>query len=126
MSVDLDYLYKLVCGAITEAETTNTSGRRYDELLAYLNDALGVRNLQGVTQAERLDHISTLGQAAELERKLATVSAALNEACEIAESLRVAVDRVDAWEHVEGATLTSETNVKHRLQELRSLGGERG
>ena len=56
---------------------------------------------------------------AAFESQLAAMTAARDEACEIAESLRVAVDRSDAWEYVHGP---QDQNRKVRIAALRKVG----
>ncbi len=64
---------------------------------------------------EQLDHISKLG---EMSEQLADMTAARDEACEIAEDLRDAVDHADAWGHV----VRPHSNYKTRIAALKAVG----
>lgn len=68
---------------------------------------------QNTAQSERLDHISTLGQAGELERKLAAMTAARDEACEIADDFILGKFMSSARTRDQGAA---------RIAELRKVG----
>lgn len=103
VTVNPDELIELLdeLEALQDRDTTGTVSGTMDaverclELECQLADAEreierlteDARHAKAITQAERLDHISTLGQAGELERQLTATRAALAEACELAINL---------------------------------------
>lgn len=74
-------------------------------------DTKKLRDTCNTAQSERLDHISTLGQAGELEQRLAAIRAALKEACEIANEALA-------------GTVYDHGSAAQRINELRKVGSK--
>lgn len=75
-------------------------------------------------------HGSTIMEIADernhLRQQLAAALAAKDEACDLAESFRAAVDRAEAWDQVHGRGDNPDVNYKHRIAALRSIGKDGG